>query len=122
MLKKVLIVDDSRAESRMMQTQLESAGFWAVVLNDPALLEQTIDMEHPELILLDVVMPGRNGYQACRDLKANDNYRNLPIVIVTSKSGESDKFWGRQQGAEGYLTKPFTAEQLISEVHRVLGP
>jgi len=121
MLKKVLIVDDSAAESRMMQSQLESAGYWAVVLNDPVRLEQTIDIERPNLILLDVVMPGRNGYQACRELKTNANYSSVPIVIVTSKSGESDKFWGKQQGADGYVTKPFTAEQLVGEVQRILG-
>jgi DNA-binding response OmpR family regulator len=121
MLKKVLIVDDSQAESRLMQQFLESAGYWAVPLSDPSRIEQLIDSEHPSLILLDVVMPGRNGFQACRELKNSEVYKNIPIVLVTSKSGDSDKFWGRQQGAEGYVVKPFTAEQLIGEVQRVIG-
>jgi DNA-binding response OmpR family regulator len=118
---KILIVDDSLAEGRLMQSYLEQAGYWAVSLADPALIEQVLDVERPSLILLDVVMPGRNGFQACRDLKAHPDYAPIPIVLVTSKGTPSDQFWGREQGAQGYVVKPFTAEQLIEEVGRVLG-
>ena len=121
MLKKVLIVDDSPAESRLMQSFLQSAGYSAVALSDPTRIEQMVAAEHPNLILLDVVMPGRNGFQACRELKNSEEYRDIPIVLVTSKSGESDKFWGMQQGADGYVTKPFTGAQLVGEVQRVIG-
>ena len=68
-LKKILIVDDSLAEVRMMQAVLQEAGFWSVAVSDPTRIEQAIDTEHPGLILLDVVMPHRNGFQACRELK-----------------------------------------------------
>ena len=118
---KILIVDDSQAEGRLMQSYLEHAGYWAVSLADPALIEQMLDVERPSLILLDVVMPGRNGYQACRELKAQPDYAPIPIVLVTSKGSQSDQFWGREQGAEGYVVKPFTPEQLIEAVGRVLG-
>jgi DNA-binding response OmpR family regulator len=118
---KILIVDDSQAESQLMKSYLESAGYWGVSLADPALIEQTLDIERPSLILLDVVMPGRNGFQACRDLKAHPEYAPIPIVMVTSKGTQSDQFWGREQGAQGYVVKPFTREQLIEEVGRVLG-
>lgn len=119
-LKKILIVDDSQAEVRLMQSYLEQAGYWAVAIGDPMRIEQTIDVERPALILLDVVMPGRNGFQACRELKNSDEYGRIPIVMVTSKSGDSDKFWGQQQGADGYVVKPFTKEQLLGEVQRFL--
>lgn len=119
-LKKVLIVDDSQAEVRLMQAYLEQAGYWAVSINDPMRIEQTIDVERPGLILLDVVMPGRNGFQACRELKGSAEYGRIPIVMVTSKGNESDKFWGQQQGADGYVVKPFTKEQLLGEVQRFL--
>jgi CheY-like chemotaxis protein len=66
-------------------------------------------------------MPGRNGFQACRELKAQPDYAPIPIVLVTSKGSQSDQFWGREQGAEGYVVKPFTPEQLIEAVGRVLG-
>jgi twitching motility two-component system response regulator PilH len=120
-LKKILIVDDSQAEVVLMRSYLEQAGYWPVAVNDSSRIEQMIDMEHPGLILLDVVMPGRNGFQACRDLKNNAEYSRIPIVLVTSKSGQSDKFWGQQQGADGYVVKPFTREQLLIEVQRFLG-
>jgi DNA-binding response OmpR family regulator len=120
-LKKVLIVDDSPAESVLMQSFLQSAGYSAVALSDPLRIEQMLATEHPNLILLDVVMPGRNGFQACRELKGSQEFGNIPIVLVSSKNGESDKFWGLQQGADGYVIKPFTGPQLIGEVQRLIG-
>jgi DNA-binding response OmpR family regulator len=123
MLKKILIVDDSQAESRLMQSLLQGAGYSAVSLSDPLRIEQMLASEQPKpnLILLDVVMPGRNGFQACRELKSSQEYGSIPIVMVSSKNGESDKFWGLQQGADGYVIKPFTGEELITEVQRVIG-
>jgi len=120
-MKKILIVDDSQAESKLMQGFLEQAGYWPVALSDPMRVEQTVQIERPVLILLDVVMPQRNGFQVCRDLKASAEFGKIPIVLVTSKNSESDKFWGKQQGADGYVVKPFTKEQLVDEVQRVIG-
>jgi twitching motility two-component system response regulator PilH len=119
--KKILIVDDSPAESRLMQSLLQTAGYAAISLSDPLRIEQVAATERPNLILLDVVMPGRNGFQACRDLKRSQEFSGIPIVLVSSKNGESDRFWGLQQGADGYVIKPFTGEQLVDEIHRVIG-
>ncbi len=117
-MKKILIVDDSVAEARLIQAVLQDAGYWPVALNDPMRVEQMVEMERPALILLDVVMPQRNGFQVCRDLKGNAQFGRIPIVLVSSKSTQSDKFWGQQQGADGYVTKPFTPAQLLGEVKR----
>ncbi len=117
-MKKILIVDDSVAEARLIESVLQGAGYWPVALNDPTRVEQMVEMERPALILLDVVMPQRNGFQVCRDLKGNAELRRIPVVLVSSKNTESDKFWGQQQGADGYVTKPFTAAQLLGEVKR----
>ena len=65
-------------------------------------------------------MPGRNGFQACRDLKSDDRFKNIPVVLCTSKSQESDKFWGQQQGANGYIVKPFKGEELLATVKKAL--
>lgn len=119
-LKKVLIVDDSMAEIRLMQAVLEQAGYWPVAISDPTILEHTIEMERPNLILMDVVMPQRNGFQACREIKNHPEYSRIPVVLVTSKDGDSDKFWGKMQGADGYVVKPFTPAQLLIEVQRFL--
>jgi twitching motility two-component system response regulator PilH len=118
---KILIVDDSQAEAKLMQAFLEQAGSWAVALADPKRIEEVLEVERPSLILLDVVMPERNGFQACRELKAHPDFAHIPIVMVTSKNTPSDQFWGLQQGADGYLAKPFTREQLLFEVNKVIG-
>ena len=117
-MKKILICDDSIAEVKLMQTVLERAGYWSVAINDSTQIERTIEIERPALILLDVVMPQRNGFQVCRDLKANPEFGRIPVILVSSKDGDSDKFWGQQQGADGYVVKPYTPEQLLGAVQR----
>lgn len=104
-----------------MTAYLQDAGYWPVSVQDPTRLEQMIEVEHPSLILLDVVMPQRNGFQACRELKAHAEFGHIPVIMVTSKSTESDKFWARQQGADGYVAKPFTAADLVCEVRKFIG-
>jgi len=120
-LKKILIVDDSPAEVKLMQSVLGRAGYESVAVNDPMRIEQMIDVERPQLILLDVVMPQRNGFQACRELKGNAEYSRIPVVLVSSKSTDSDRFWAKQQGADGYVSKPFTSEELLGEVQKFVG-
>ncbi|HEY6308028.1 MAG TPA: response regulator [Candidatus Angelobacter sp.] len=119
-MSKILIVDDSPAEVRLMQSLLERAGYSSVAIHDPMRLEQVIDAEKPSLILLDVVMPQRNGFQVCRDLKGHAEYSRIPVLLVTSKSTESDKFWGKQQGADGYVVKPFTGDDLLGAVRKLM--
>jgi len=120
-LTKILIVDDSPAEIRLMQAVLDRAGYTSIAVHDPMRLEQMIDMERPNLILLDVVMPQRNGFQACRELKGNAVYARIPVVMVSSKNTESDKFWAKQQGADGYVAKPFSNEELLGTVRSLVG-
>ena len=116
--KKVLIVDDSPAQVKLMQGLLEPEGYWPVGLNDPRLVEEAITAERPSVILLDVVMPERNGFQVCRELKSNAEFNSIPVILVTSKDTASDRYWGQQQGADGYVTKPFTREELLRAVRR----
>jgi twitching motility two-component system response regulator PilH len=116
--KKVLIVDDSPAEVKLLQGLLEREGYWPVGLNDPKRVEETIVSERPLVILLDVVMPDRNGFQICRDLKGSTEFNSIPVILVTSKDTASDKYWGQQQGADGYVTKPFTRDELLRAVRR----
>jgi len=119
-LAKILIVDDSPAEIRLMQSVLDRAGYSSVAVHDPTRLEQIINAEQPNLILLDVVMPQRHGFQACRELKGHAQYSKIPVVMVTSKSTESDKFWGKEQGADGYVVKPFSNEELLRTVRKLV--
>ena len=118
MQKKVLIVDDSPSQVQLIKGLLEPEGYWPVGLNDPKRVEELLVSERPSLILLDVVMPERNGFQVCRELKGNAEFSGIPIVLVTSKDTASDRCWGEQQGADGYVTKPFTREELLRAVRR----
>lgn len=119
-MKKILIVDDSPAEIKLMKAVLDRAGYWSVSIPDAQRLEQAVETERPNLILMDVVMPGRNGFQACRELKGHAEFARIPVVLVTSKNTESDKFWGQQQGADAYVVKPFTPEELLGTVERLV--
>jgi twitching motility two-component system response regulator PilH len=122
MPKKILIVDDSFAEIQLMEVMLKKAGYWPIAINDPKKVEQMITMERPNLILLDVVMPEKNGFQVCRELKNNANFSAIPVIMVTSKNTDSDRFWAQKQGADGFVTKPFTAEQLLGAVAKFVAP
>jgi len=117
-MKKILIVDDSAAMVRMIQSVLEKEGYRAIGISDPSQIEKTIDSEAPSLILLDVVMPERNGFQVCRSLKNSRAYKSIPIIVVSGKSTASDRFWAEQQGANGYVVKPFAPVDLLREIRR----
>jgi len=76
--------------------------------------------ERPDLIVLDVIMPKMNGFQACRKIKSNLELQHIPVIMLTSKSGKSDEFWGKKQGADTYLTKPFEKQVLLEAVSKHL--
>jgi DNA-binding response OmpR family regulator len=117
---KIMVVDDSYAELQVIEAYLKAANHTVVSLPNTDMLEDKIAAEKPDLIVMDVVMPGRNGFQACRDLKTNERFKDIPIVLCTSKGLASDKFWGQQQGANGHVVKPFRSEELLAAVKRAL--
>lgn len=119
-MSKIVVVDDSNADMQLIASYLKTANHTVVSYNSAEKLEERLVIDRPDLILLDVVMPGRNGYQACRDLKNDDRFKQIPVVLCTSKNQESDRFWGEQQGANGYVTKPFKAEELLAAVKKAL--
>lgn len=120
-MSKIVVVDDSYAELQMIEGCLKGANHTVVSYPNSDKLEDKVAIERPDLIVLDVVMPGRNGFQACRDLKNDDRCKHIPIILCTSKGNESDKFWGQQQGAIGYITKPFKTEELLFAVQKAMG-
>jgi DNA-binding response OmpR family regulator len=119
-MSKIMVVDDSYAELQLMESYLKAAQHTVISLSNADGLEDKIASEKPDLIVLDVVMPGRNGFQACRDLKHDDRFKSIPIVLCTSKGQESDKFWGQQQGANGHVVKPFKSDELLQAVKLAL--
>jgi DNA-binding response OmpR family regulator len=115
---KVMVVDDADSAVQMMSTVLKTAGHTVVAYSDGEHLEDKVITERPDVVLLDIILPKRNGYDVLRALKKDERTRRTPVVVVTSKNQESDRAWGLRQGADEYLAKPFTPEDLLAAVKR----
>ncbi|MBF0494589.1 MAG: response regulator [Candidatus Omnitrophica bacterium] len=120
MPKKILVVDDEVDIANMVQMRLESQGYTVIQANDGEAALDKIKKENPDLVLLDVMVPPPNGFQLCRMLKDEPLYRNIPIILLTAKSTESDKFWGQESGADEYVTKPYDAADLLKKIKKLL--
>jgi twitching motility two-component system response regulator PilH len=116
----ILIIDDSPTEVHVMQTALERHGYRTAVAADGAEGVRLARQMRPDLIFMDIVMPGVNGYQATRTLVNDPDTRSIPIVMVTSKGQEADKVWGLRQGAVDYLVKPVSPDQLVEKAQATL--
>lgn len=116
--RTILIVDDSPTELTLTKRALQSRGFRILTAVDGEDALEKVEAEHPDLILLDVILPKKNGFQICRQLKTSPETKAIKVVLVTSKSLDSDRFWGLKQGADEYLAKPFKEEDLLAVVAR----
>ena len=116
----ILIVDDSPTEVFVMQKALEKHGFQTAAAADGAEgLRKAREMK-PDLILMDIVMPGIDGFKATRQLAADPETRSIPVIVVSSKGQETDRIWAMRQGAVDYLVKPVTAAQLVEKAQAAL--
>ncbi len=116
----ILIVDDSPTEVHVLKTLLEKHRFDTISAADGSECISLARERRPDLILMDVVMPGVNGYQATRMLTRDPETRSIPIVMITTKSQETDRIWGMRQGAADYLIKPVGEAVLVAKVNEVL--
>lgn len=112
----ILIVEDSPTHMKVAADCLGSQGYRLLTAMDGEEALKKAKTEKPDLIVLDVILPGQNGFQICRTLKTGEETKNIPIIMVTSKSQESDRFWGLKQGADAYITKPFADADLLTAV------
>lgn len=117
-MSTVLIVDDSKTERELMGRAVSFAGFSAVFAEDGQEAVDKAKTLQPALILMDVVMPNLNGFNATRQLKSDGATKHIPIVLITTKSAESDRFWGKRQGADEHVCKPFDPNELIQIIKR----
>jgi two-component system, OmpR family, alkaline phosphatase synthesis response regulator PhoP len=120
MKEKILIVDDEKDIIKMLDYNLKKEGFRVVAADDG---EEALDMaqrEHPDLVLLDLMLPGMDGLEVCKGLKKESKTALIPIIMLTAKSQESDKVVGLELGADDYVTKPFSPRELIARVKAVL--
>ena len=119
-MPRVLIVDDSPTETYKFKETLEKHGFEIISADNGADGVAVARQEQPDVVLMDVVMPGLNGFQATRQLSKGEDTKHIPVIIVTTKDQETDKVWGRRQGATDYLTKPVDEAVLIDTINRAM--
>ena len=116
-----LIVDDSATERAILTSCLEEIGInVSIAVSGEEALEK-IAVKAPDLIVLDVVLPGRSGFEICRELKGADNTNQIPIILCSTKGTDMDKFWGKKQGADAYIPKPIDQEELAKTVKQLIG-
>jgi len=119
--KKILVVDDEPDLVSTLKMRLEAAGFEVIVASDGNLGYDKVKLELPDLVILDLMLPGMDGFQLCRLLKFDQKYRSIPVVLLTAQSQKEDKEWGTKAGADCYLTKPFDAKELLAKIKELLG-
>ena len=115
-IQKVLIVDDSKTELMFLSDMLMRHGMVVRTAQNSDEAMQRLSEERPDLILMDVVMPGQNGFQLTRSITRNPDYADIPIILCTSKNLETDRVWGLRQGASDYITKPVNAQELMEKI------
>ena len=118
--KIILIVDDSPTEMMLMHSALQGKGYTLLSATDGEQALQMAIERKPDLVLLDVVLPKKNGFLVCRQIKTSPETKATKVIMITSKTQESDRFWGLKQGADDYLTKPCSPEALLRSVERLV--
>ena len=115
-IRNVLIVDDSKTELMFLSEMLKKAGFAVTTAENAEDAQRRLEQAKPDLILMDVVMPGQNGFQLTRAISRDPRYTDIPIIMCTSKNQETDRVWGMRQGARGYITKPVDPAELQAKI------
>lgn len=115
-IKKILVVDDSKTELMFLTDLLGKNGFIVKTAENAEDAFRRLVEDKPDLILMDVVMPGQNGFQLTRAITRDPLYTDIPIIMCTSKNQETDRVWGMRQGARDYIAKPVSAGELISKI------
>lgn len=118
--KRILLIEDEEDISAIIKLQAELSGYKLHVEVDGVNGYRAIEREKPDLVLLDIMLPGQNGYDVCRKIKANPELRNIPVVIISAKDEELDVLLGLELGADDYVAKPFSPKVLMSRIKAVL--
>ena len=118
-LQKILVVEDSPTTRRQITDILESQGYEVITAEDGEAALRLVREHHPELVVLDIVLPKKNGYQVCRNIKADPELA-IKVMMLTAKDQEKDRIWGQRQGADVYLSKPVDADELVKTVNSMV--
>lgn len=120
-MAEILVVDDSPTEVHYLSTMLQRHGYTVITATEGEEAIRLAREKTPALILMDVVMPGMNGFQATRQLARDDQTAAIPVIMVTTKDQETDRIWGLRQGAKEYLTKPVAEDDLVAKIKAIMG-
>ncbi|MBT4839028.1 MAG: response regulator [Methylococcales bacterium] len=118
-MKQVLIVDDSPEDCKHLTKIMEKNDFSVITADDGEKGVEKAKQEKPDLILMDVVMPNLNGFQATRKIKKNPDTADIPVIMITTKSNETDKIWAKRQGVDIFITKPVKANELNKAIEEI---
>lgn len=115
----VLIVEDSLTDTEILTHYLKQVGLMVLSVTSYEEAKVTLEAKKPDLVFLDVILPGQSGFELCRDLKTNAHTKNIPVVICSTKSTDVDKLWGSMLGADAYLPKPIDQQELTTTILRL---
>src|SRR4051794_8802312 len=115
-VRKVLVVDDSATDLKKLEQIVAGAGYTVITASSGKEALERVKNDHPDAVLLDIIMNDMNGFQVCRAISADATTKDIPIVLVSSKKEKTDQVWGVEQGARAYVTKPFTPEQILDQL------
>ena len=115
-IQKILLVDDSKTELHYLSELLTKRGYAVRTAENGEEAMRRLGDDTPDLILMDVVMPGQNGFQLTRAITRDPRFVNVPVIMCTSKNQETDKVWGMRQGARDYVVKPINGDELVAKI------
>ncbi|PZV14014.1 MAG: two-component system response regulator [Pseudanabaena sp.] len=119
-MSKVLVVEDSFPQREMIEELLKGSGLTVKTANDGVEALEQMQVNCPDIVVMDIVMPRMNGYELCRRIKTDPKTERVPVVMCSSKGEEFDRYWGRKQGADAYIAKPFQPQELVGTVKQLL--
>jgi DNA-binding response OmpR family regulator len=120
-MKTALIVEDSQTDQNFFRSHLQKAGFSVSAVSSVEEAEDKVKASKPDLIILDVILPGQSGFELCRELKSQDETKSIPIIICSTKETNVDKMWGDMLGANAYLVKPVDPEEFVNTAKKFAG-
>lgn len=119
-MSTILIVDDSSTIREMVSDLLSKQGLTVVQASDGADAKAKIEVSCPDLVVTDIIMPNMNGYELCRWMKGDPKTKDVPVIMVSTKSEDFDRYWGMKQGGDAYITKPYQSDELLTTISQLL--
>ncbi|HBL14066.1 MAG TPA: two-component system response regulator [Cyanobacteria bacterium UBA11162] len=116
----VLLVEDSLTETQVLSSYLRQAGMRVISVSNGEEAQLKLKAQKPDLVILDVILPGQSGFEICRELKTNATTQGIPVVICSTKGTDADKLWGSMLGADAYITKPVNQQELMNTIQQLM--